>query len=375
MHSAYKQQFNARVARQQAFFARKTPGDLLAYVNHWSRLPALDNYLMDLLAVESLATLRQPGRVREFVYSFVTECRSRYGEFYQLDDDMIPMHSEVFFAIGAVTAAMTGRNAVIDSHTTWCELALSWEEIAALRFNPDNAWVQFALELNKALWGVWEEDFLFLPYCHRSPLDAANGIRGTQLFEDLYDAPEHAHQLIEWCADWSISMEQFLSANVHRPAGVGRSIWGTWLPEGAIWVNGDPVGMINHDMQQQFEAPYTSKLFRTVGGGFFHHHAIGVHQVEQITTTDGILVQELFADPNVPHPAELIINDAEIRERFVRASQQVPIMLDCVPVELVDDLLPHIREGRFIIALLCADLAYAAEGCRKIRQASALNEC
>ena len=68
----------------------------------------------------------------------------------------------------------------------------------------------------------------------------------------------------------------------------------------------------------------------------FHHHAIGVHQVEQITETDGILVQELFADPNVPHPAELIINDAEIRARFVRALQSVPIMLDCVPVELVD---------------------------------------
>lgn len=373
MTFAYREQYQTRIERQKTFFSRNTPGDLLVYVDHWCRLPTLDNYLMDVLEGEPLQVARQPARVREIIRNHLKECRDRYASFYAAPDDMVPGRSEVFCAIGAITAAMTGKQALIDSHTTWCELELAWDEIAQLRFDPDNEWIQFALELNNALWEQWEEDFLFMPYCHRSPLDAANGIRGTQMFIDMYEEPEQVHALINWCADWSIQVEQFLDDNVQHPRGLGRCCWGTWLPDGAIWVNGDPVGMITRAMQPVFDAPYTGKLFSTVGGGFFHHHAIGLHQVDQVVQTAGICVQEIYPDPNVPHPVVSMLSDPEICDRMVQASLVTPIMLDWVPVPLLDELLPRIAEGRFILALQCFSPELVEEGCRKVRKWSNLD--
>lgn len=82
--------------------------------------------------------------------------------------------------IGSITAAMTGLTPVHDTWTSWLEPNMNWPDIDRLAFDPGNKWIQFAIRINQALWKYWEEDFSVLPYLHRSPLDAANGIRGTE---------------------------------------------------------------------------------------------------------------------------------------------------------------------------------------------------
>ena len=247
---------------------------------------------------------------------------------------------------------------------------MSREEIGKLKFDPDNIWLRFVRGVATALWDCWDEDFFILPYLHRSPLDGAMGIRGQALFEDLYLDPEGAKKLIEWCADWSIQAEEFLAGEIPEIPEWGRGAWGTWLPHRATFVNGDPVGMINRDMQPVFEGPYTEKLFTAVNGGFFHHHAIGLHQIDQVALTRGMLVQEVLPDPNQPHPVDVILGDEEKADQFVQASLKAPIMLHTIRPDSLDSLMSALSGGRFILVIDTEDAEIAATCIKKVRTKS-----
>ena len=121
----------------------------------------------------------------------------------------------------------------------------------------------------------------------------ANGLRGNALFTDLYDNLEEIKGLINWCGEWSVKFEDYISKNIKEPEG-WRRIWGTNLPEKAVFVNGDPTDLIKCKFLPVFDKIYAANLFETLGGGFFHHHSLGLHQVDQVASTKGILAQEIF---------------------------------------------------------------------------------
>jgi hypothetical protein len=254
------------------------------------------------------------------------------------------------------------------SHTSWCEPAYNdWETIDKLRFNPQDPWIQFSIGVYRALLEAWDEDFLILPYLYRSPLDAANGIRGTRLFTDLYDSPDRVKQLIDWCADWSIQLEAYIKESVEAPASWGRGVWLTWLPEGAVFANGDPIDLVKREFQPIFDRPYSEKLFTTLGGGFFHHRALGLYQVDQVAATKGLLVQQIYDDPNVASVAETIIGDPAMQDKVLEASLKAPIMLDDFSPALLDRLLPIISDGRFILKPLIQDKEEGRQVVRQVR--------
>jgi hypothetical protein len=197
----------------------------------------------------------------------------------------------------------------------------------------------------------WEGDFLICPYIFRSPLDAAGGIRGTELFVEMYDAPERCKRLIDWCTDWNIAMRRYLEEEIEYPDGCHQGVWSTWLPPGSAFVNGDPVDMISREMQSEFDAPFTGRMFSELSGGFYHHHALGLYQADHVAQTDGILVQEILPDPSLPNPVDTILRDPAIAERTRTASQQVPLMLKNVPNALLPDLMRIFRDGRVILWL------------------------
>ena len=366
----YKLAIRERLARQRAFFSSKEPGDFLVYIAHWTRLPLLELYGYDRLFRSPVEDLCRAEYFAGFAAGFKKELQKSYRKFFSIEDDMLPATAEVYFGIGSVTSAMTGRPTRFCSQTSWLEANMKWDEIEKLQFNPDNIWIQFVRGVASALWDCWDEDFFILPYLHRSPLDGAMGIRGQDLFEDLYLDPERAKKLIEWCADWSIQTEKFLGEEVSEIAEWGRGAWGTWLPHRATFVNGDPVGMINRTMQPVFDRPYTEKLFTTVNGGFFHHHAIGLHQIDQVAQSRGMLVQEVLPDPNQPHPVDVILNSEEKANEFVQASLKAPIMLHTIPPALLNNLLSALAGGRFILVIDTEDRETAVNCINLVREKS-----
>lgn len=366
-HSSLLEQ---RIRRHREFYARREPGDLLVYING-SRNPSLVCFLCERLHEGGSEAVRAPGAVQALVREYVDSLRQSYERFYAIDDDSVPC-ATVYWGIGGITAAMVGGDPTHDGGTSWMEPNLSWPVIGRLSFDPENDWVRFAVDVNRALWECWDEDFLVLPFLHRSPLDAANGIRGTELFSDMYEAPDQVQALIDWCADWSISVEGLLKAKAPRPVGWGVGVWGAWLPDDAVFVNGDPVGLISPEQAETFDRPSIEKLFAHTGGGFFHNHTVGLYQVGLVSSYRGALVQWFVDDPKEPSFADALLDLPEVRESILAASLDCPVA-GSVPHSRLDEVLEVARHGRLILSVSCPEDLPTDPIMRKVRAAGNLS--
>ena len=268
-------------------------------------------------------------------------------------DDAIPA-LPLHFDIGIQTAVMTGLEPVFLSNSWWLEPNLKWDAIDGLEFNPDNRWFEMFLNLNRLLWKHWAQDYFFLPFLHRSPLDAANGIRGAALFEEMITSPDHVKRLVDWCVDCQLEVERLVYTCAEGPEDWGIGHMNVWLPKRAVWVNGDPVTMISRDMMKEFEQPYTGRLFSSTGGGFFHNHTKGLFQVDQVARTPGIILQHFNADPNCPRVSEVLSADPVQRDNILEASRRTPIYVDQVSYAEWKTMWPLITEGRFMLEVVCS---------------------
>jgi len=349
-HAEYKRILRERMERWRVFHERKDPGDLMVYAG-WDRAASLECFLCNRLFDRPVDKVLDPRNVPAMIAEYVEQFRGYFNAAARHDDDFVP-EALVYWGIGGINAAMAGGEPFHDGTTSWLEPELPWEEIEHLRFDPGNKWVQFALNINKALWRLWDEDFHVLAFLHRSPLDAANGVRGNALFEEMYTNPAAVHRLIDWCVDWQLAIEQFLADNDGRscPPGWGTAVWNNWLPDRGVFVNGDPVGLISREMALEFEQPYTARLFAGTGGGFYHNHTIGLYQTDMVARTPGTLVQFFVDDPRQPTASWALLEMPEMREKMVAASLDTPIGLWAGP-ERLDELLDIMRHGRFVLGL------------------------
>jgi hypothetical protein len=364
-----RRELSLRVARYKVMYERSDPGDLLVLSPREGRYPSLEGYLCGQLYKQGPERVLEPRVLMPLIEQYVGRMRSSFPALFEWDDDVIPS-AIVYWGIGGITAAMTGLEPMHEETTSWLEPSLEWGAIEELRFDEDNRWVQFALNINRALWRCWEEDFFVLPFLHRSPLDAANGIRGTELFIDMYVDPTRVNTLTEWCTDWSIEIESFLCHHDGRSKGWGTGVWDVWLPEGTVFVNGDPVGLVSREMMREFEQPYTEKLFTRCGGGFFHNHSVGLYQVDQVAQTGGLLVQAFVDDPKGLTVAEVLLGDDDsLRDRVLEASLLKPIQFPVMPYD-VEALLEVVKHGRFLLWIMGDD--DPTDTIRKVRRTSNL---
>ena len=211
-----------------------------------------------------------------------------------------------------------------------------------------------------------------MPFIHRSPLDYANGLRGSELFIDMFTAPDRVKQLLDWCVDWQLQAEAFVYQDIDVPPGWGTGIMRTWGPDRAVWVNGDPVGLISREMMREFEQPYTGRLFTSTGGGFFHNHTMGLYQADRVAATSGIHMQNFTRDPNRLTVEQTLLRDPVARDRIIQASLQTPILISRITTESLRSALPILREGRFMLDIACEKDENIEDVVHSIRRASTL---
>jgi hypothetical protein len=348
-----------RVARQRAFFSREVSPDCLVFIGEDPPRQGQPSPTGIMARVNEFAgahdgRLPDDGQTDGIVGEVVAQFRTHWQwRLRHVADDAIPI-VPVHFDIGIQTAVMTGLEPQFLTESWWLEPNLGWDAIDALAFDPDNRWFRMFLAVNRSLWKHWEEDYFFLPFWHRSPLDAANGIRGTALFEEMYTEPDRVKRLVDWCVDCELEIERRLYEDADGPEAWGIGHMGMCMPKGAVWVNGDPVTMISREMMREFEQPFTGRLFTSTGGGFFHNHTKGLFQVDQVARTPGIVVQHFNRDPNCPCVADVLSGEAPERERLLDASRRTPIYVDQVKRAEVGTFLPHLASGRFLLQVLCS---------------------
>ena len=345
------------MARQRRFFAGDAPGDRLVFV--WPLEPESEGPPVEHLpgrVNEHLLTNdgRLPDRAAlEAIVGKVVDDHRQYWKWRDaLVNDDLPHILAVHFDIGIQTAVMTGIEPRLEG-SWWLDCKLSWDAVDALNPTPDNRWFEMFCLLNELLWAAWDGDFHFLPFWHRSPLDAANGIRGDEIFVDMYVAPDRVKALADWCVDCELTIERALAQYVRAPDDWGVGHMGFVMPPGAVWVNGDPVALISREMMREFEQPYTGRLFTSSGGGFFHNHTKGLYQVDQVAETPGICLQHFNCDPNCPRVSDVLAGPAAARDNLLASARRTPIYCDQVHYTELDNYRPWLSEGRFALEISC----------------------
>jgi len=345
------------IERQRRFFAGDAPGDRLVFVWPVEARPdaPIVEHLPGLVNQHMLANdgaLPDRAALEAIVHTVVDGHRAHWRWRDERIDDDLPHIIPVHFDIGIQTAVMTGLEPRLEG-SWWLDCKLSWDAIDALPPAPDNRWFELFRWLNEILWSVWDGDFHFLPFWHRSPLDAANGIRGDEIFVEMYTAPDRVKALTDWCVDCELAIERALAETVRAPADWGVGHMGSVMPPRAVWVNGDPVALISREMMREFEQPFTGRLFTETGGGFFHNHTKGLYQVDQVAETPGICLQHFNCDPNCPRVSDVLAGPADARDNLLAASRRTPIFPDQIDTDELDSYRPHLANGRFALEITC----------------------
>lgn len=366
-------QLNKRIEKQKAFFNRTEPGDMLLYINLASRgIPYIHRYFYNLLLNSNVVDINNNNKIQEYALNYVTQVKQSLFTFYLIEDDALPAMTDIFFGTGANIGAMIEREVTFSNQTAWCKEKLDINELEKIKFNKDNEWIRFTISLYKKICEYWNEDFCIGGLRYHTPLDAASAIIGGDIFEKMYTNADEIKSLLKKCANWVINYEKYIREQVDQPTGY-KAIIGCLIPDDTIWVNGDAIDLISSNHAEIFDIPFTSYLFESVGGGFFHHHSIGLHQISMVSHIKNMVIHHISNDfPAGPDPAKAIIENSDLAEEAIKASIKSPIMIDQFPSSLIYDLLPILKEGRFILNINCVDGDDARQCIEKVEKVNNL---
>ena len=362
-----QQIFHDRVAQFQTFFARSDPGDLLFVCNY---LPA--NFAIEGLET-GLELARFPDDPAGYARDKVRECRAQFAARLAVDDDSVPFVN-VRVHIGVMTAIFSGAEPIFDGGTSWAEPVLhDYNDLDRLQLDLSNPWLERVITGNTAVLEMHDDDFCVMPLGFRSPLDLANGIRGDDLFLEFHDRPDQVGHLVNWCADAIIAVHEHVLLRVPTPPGQ-CGFWRTWLPDGIVHMNCDPVDLMSTELAEQFDRPYTARVMQSAaGGGMYHHHGNGSHQINYVSQLPGLRLQNIMTDPGGPDLMLRTLSDGAFADTLIEASLRAPIHWKFPDGASLLESLDVLRRGRFIFDLTPAsDLALCRELAQRVRAASGL---
>jgi hypothetical protein len=213
-------------------------------------------------------------------------------------------------------SAMAGCPILRDADNLWSLPALDdWEQLEALRFDPNNGWFQRQLALVQALvrhaagrYPVSAGQLML------GPVDLMMQVRGHErLALDLYDAPEKVRALGQRCVDLCTAAIQAISGAVPTylggRAGTGRYFW---APGEFVETAEDITFMMSPALHRQFAIPLHQALGRRFPYTMVHLHSAQLHTVSNLLEVEEIAALEITPDfgedmiPKLPLMAKIL---------------------------------------------------------------------
>jgi hypothetical protein len=174
-----------------------------------------------------------------------------------IQDDFCPS-IYINWGVGCTTGMITDGEVHFEKGTSYTtgHIIETWEDLEKFRFDPDNRWIGRALEFWRGVETQELEGLVFTPILYRSHLDLANDLRGNLLFTDLYDEPEMVDVLLDVCSDCLKKLDGIFRQEIRALREMQGGIWGTVLPPGVIFLNGDPIDLISEEMVGRYNNPW-----------------------------------------------------------------------------------------------------------------------
>ncbi len=277
----------------------------------------------------------------------VRNCEGQMVAQEPVPDDGVPSIA-VDWGTGATAALFTGGDVIFQEMTSYSAgpVVESWDDVDALRFDPENRFAQRELEFWRGVASAYVDGIALSGHLFRGPLDLANDLRGNRLFVDMHLEPEQVERLVGVCADMIIECDRFLRSEIPLLREAPGGIWGVGLPQpGMLILNGDPVDLISPEMGERFNHPFVERLIDYAGSLYFHHHTLGVSRFESVSRIRGLTIQQFTNDPKCPNPYDLL--DDEWVEASNRAT--IDIWHGLNEQADIDGLLEKMNRGRFVL--------------------------
>ena len=104
----------------------------------------------------------------------------------------------------------------------------------------------------------------------QGPFDIAAQTRGHDLFTDLYDDPEFAHELMGKAVEAYVAVSRLCKRLAGQAPDSGNAV-GYYLANGGVRMCGDSDILVRPDTFEEFILPYEQKAFEPFGGGWMHY--------------------------------------------------------------------------------------------------------
>ena len=266
-----------------------------------------------------------------------------------IDDDWIP--SVQVLAGTGMAGAMFIKDAQVhheaDTNYLWAlKLDLNDAGYARIGFDPENPWFIAHVQMLEQLLREFDGSYGICPISFFDPLDLANQIRGNETFCDFDCNPAELHRLLDICMHAILESGEYIRHNYLDKYGVkGSCIGGTWIENGG-YLSCDIGDMISSDYLKDNGLEWTGKIIEVWGGGFLHHHELGIHQIPNWSTLEKLNIQFLNRDPNTRH-LDTCIDDA-----IIKHSKSVPVSFVAEACEFLKSA-DYWATGKFFVNVLC----------------------
>lgn len=282
-----------------------------------------------------------------------------------VDDDWIP---ELFVHLGTgVGGACFDETTVkFSPDTSWVHPSvMEWSDMERLDAEKETFWAKRLKDINEYVKEKSKDRFLIAPAMHYTPLDAANSLRGNNIFTDFYDSPENVKQLLEYCKQVIIKLSKQLTEITGDTAG-GQVMWNTWMPgKNAIGMMEDTSNLCSPEIYADFGRDYTQEIITGCGGGLIHNHMLGRHQFRSILSIKELSLMNIANDPNCPRVIDVLENITNGTEGFA------PIFFECTPEEVFNNI-DRLKQIQAVLWVHCNDKDEAKRVVRVVRDISCI---
>lgn len=354
----YSDYIKNKVEKYSAFFEDKSPGQIIVLICPYTF--ELD-YSQWGLPERTLDSWNFDSGVEDYVDYEVKKLRCFLEYTKDLDNDFIPA-LKPNLGVGVHSAYFSGSDVIFGKETSWAHPVIKqWEDIEKLKINTENKWFQLIMKITERFAQRCEGDYVTSSFCHFSPTDMANALRGNELFYDFHDDPEKVHELLNISTDAIIWLENQLKKYV-TPVYGGSVTSNIWFPGNAPFFSEDVSDLCSPDIYREFGFKYTQRAIDTLGGAYIHHHAKGFHVHKDIAALNGLKVLEISLDPNCPSPIDHL-------EELYEKTNGIPLMTRCSAADVYEKI-DQLKKGRTILMLNIDNLDEGREVMKFIRKNS-----
>lgn len=350
MDSHFTDEITAKVQRYKAFYESPAPG-LIAPMSVECKDP-----------LPSLAGLDWNDRAscREYARRKLAWFRSGWEALAVVPNDAIPSFQNLA-GVGAIGASFV-KDAVVhlEADSNYLDAPVrDWDrDVERIGFDPDNKWFKAQMWMLEYYLEEWDGSFGLSPFTHFDPLDLCNQWRGNNLFYDVYDHPEELKALLEKATDCVLQCEAYVRERYMTRVGQEGSMLMVWVP--GNYLSCDAGDLCGADTLREFGIPYTSRIARTWGGAFLHHHELGIRQVRTWEQCEGLSLQFLNRDPNTAHLGQAMPDEV------LESSLRLPVSFVATFSEFARSA-ARWAEGRCVVFVQCDGEAQARETVRILR--------